>query len=320
MKKVHKRRLQQLIALVLIAAMLWQTDSLRYFSTAYAAETENMVAENIDAETDNELLSSEAASTEETAPVTIQGEVTSLRKEGEKHFRMSDGSFMAVSYGVPVHYQDADGNWVDYDNRLSASASGELYIAEDTEAAQTFKSTTSFYKDLSQGILFETTSGDTSVSMGIMDMTETVSLSATGEQELSRIGLEVLPFAEEEQKFLVQSFDRSTIADITVETDAMLNKQSKDADGDLKGWKTEELIPENLQDSVLYEEVFDDVDLLYTKFSNRIKEEIIVRNPQSFYSYDFSLDLSGVEPVLNEDGSIYLVDENDQIQYQIPAP
>ena len=34
----------------------------------------------------------------------VVGEVTEHRGEGEKHFRMEDGSFLAVNYRVPVHY------------------------------------------------------------------------------------------------------------------------------------------------------------------------------------------------------------------------
>ena len=34
----------------------------------------------------------------------VVGEVTEYRNESEKHFRMDDGSFIAVDYGVPVHY------------------------------------------------------------------------------------------------------------------------------------------------------------------------------------------------------------------------
>ena len=34
----------------------------------------------------------------------VLGELTDRRGENEKHFRMNDGSFIAVDYDVPVHY------------------------------------------------------------------------------------------------------------------------------------------------------------------------------------------------------------------------
>ena len=40
-----------------------------------------------------------------------------LREETVKHFRLDDGSYIAVQYGTPVHYED-NGQWVDYDNTL----------------------------------------------------------------------------------------------------------------------------------------------------------------------------------------------------------
>ena len=58
----------------------------------------------------------------ESHTVQIIGEVEGLREEGIKHFRLSDGSFVAVSYGLPVHFQNSGGQWIDIDNRLSLAA------------------------------------------------------------------------------------------------------------------------------------------------------------------------------------------------------
>ena len=48
----------------------------------------------------------------------IQYEETSLREENGKHFRLENGTMLAVSYPQPVHYQDEDGGWQEYDNTL----------------------------------------------------------------------------------------------------------------------------------------------------------------------------------------------------------
>lgn len=47
----------------------------------------------------------------EDVPVTLVGEVESLRTETEKHFRLSNGKNIAVAYGMPVHYKNAAGKW-----------------------------------------------------------------------------------------------------------------------------------------------------------------------------------------------------------------
>lgn len=54
---------------------------------------------------------------EQTAePLTVMGEVTELRTETEKHYRLSDGSYVAVDYGMPIHLEDSDGSWVDIEH------------------------------------------------------------------------------------------------------------------------------------------------------------------------------------------------------------
>ena len=59
----------------------------------------------------------------DAAPV-VTGEVEALRSENEKHYRLSDGSFIVVDYGMPVHYARGDSEnptWMDIDNTLAAS-------------------------------------------------------------------------------------------------------------------------------------------------------------------------------------------------------
>ena len=62
-------------------------------------------------------------------PAEVAFEEASLRGERVKHFRMGDGSYVAVQYDVPVHHQDADGQWQDIDNTLEPV--GQTYAVED---------------------------------------------------------------------------------------------------------------------------------------------------------------------------------------------
>ena len=50
----------------------------------------------------------------------IVSELTERRDECSKHFRMDDGTIMAVTYDMPVHYKNDKGKWVEYDNSLIA--------------------------------------------------------------------------------------------------------------------------------------------------------------------------------------------------------
>ena len=53
------------------------------------------------------------------APAEILGEDEALRSADTKHFYRADGSYTAVKYAAPVHYQPApDAQWEDIDNSL----------------------------------------------------------------------------------------------------------------------------------------------------------------------------------------------------------
>ncbi|MCL2508150.1 MAG: hypothetical protein FWF05_03120, partial [Oscillospiraceae bacterium] len=54
-----------------------------------------------------------------TSP-NITGEVEELREEFVKHFKFDDGSYTAVVYNEPVHYEDG-GEWKEVDNTLTLS-------------------------------------------------------------------------------------------------------------------------------------------------------------------------------------------------------
>ena len=49
----------------------------------------------------------------------IVGELTEQRDATTKYFRLNNGTYVAAIYDSPVHELDADGNWIEIDNRLS---------------------------------------------------------------------------------------------------------------------------------------------------------------------------------------------------------
>ena len=62
------------------------------------------------------LPAEDESSADENVPFIV-GEDDELRAESVKHFRLSDGSYLMVDYGTPVHYE-SDGDWLDIDNTL----------------------------------------------------------------------------------------------------------------------------------------------------------------------------------------------------------
>lgn len=95
-------------------------------------------------------ISAQATSTSQDTTVATEekpeiiGEDISKRDEKVKHFRMSDGSFMAVSYGTPVHFKDDSGNWQDINNTpiMATDAEGiETYQISNGDTSINFAST-----------------------------------------------------------------------------------------------------------------------------------------------------------------------------------
>ena len=269
-------KLFRLCSMLLVLTMLFNMLP----ATAFAADLSTTTADN-----------AAEPSSEETR---ILGEDESRRTATQKHFRMSDGSFMAVSYGIPVHYQDESGAWQEIDNRLSATANGSVYAARNGDAV------TAYAADLSTGQILTAAYGDVSVSMGIMDRGTTA-----GQMDMNASAQLV-------------TYDRESCAVLNQREDA--RDESLSTDGDSQGWTMEDIIPAGLNASVIYEDVFPGVDLQYTAFSHHIKEQIIVKEPQTSYRYDFSLSLDGLSAELNDDGSVTLENEDGETVYTIPAP
>ncbi len=239
---------------------------------------------------------------EEPYSLTVLGEVESLREEKIKHFRLSDGSFVAVAYGMPVHYQGQDGQWQDIDNSLLLEA--------DTLKTANENAPTAFSKNLTGGDIFTATQGDFSVSMSLLDSVDAARM-ISGK---ARMAAQDQAQAEPTAALPSRVFDRSVEAAVTDEVPTMLQLQEKFV------WDVQDVIPEKLQSSLVYRDVFPGIDLLYTAFGYNIKEQIVVNEPQDSYRFDFLLETGGLEAVLNEDGSISFLDDEGQAHYEIPMP
>ena len=77
---------------------------------------------------------------------------------------------------------------------------------------------------------------------------------------------------------------------------------------------------EKLSSSVIYRDILSGVDLEYELNGAGVKENIIIKERASSYTYSFELKLNGLSAVLEKDGSVSLLDESGDISYVIPAP
>ena len=222
---------------------------------------------------------------QEEAPVQLVGEMTESRTETEKHFRLSDGSFLAVQYGMPIHYEAEDGTWQDIDNSLTLR-NGSYY-------ANSGDVLTAFSENLSTGRVLTSSYGDVSVGMGLYSQ-------PSGQMELQALNPETPDVT------VTAQISEGPITDIPVQTSGK--------------WTAEQLIPENLSAEVLYEEVYPDVDLRYSLIGRDIKEQIVVKSPKESYSYPFFLQTEGATPTLQADGSVIISKADGTLAYTIPAP
>ena len=86
-------------------------------------------------------------------------EVTELREENVKHFRLADGSYVAAQYNYPVHYTDENGEFIDIDNRL----------VESNIEFTTNNSRVKFIKKITgNGNIFTLHENNTKISMGLV--------------------------------------------------------------------------------------------------------------------------------------------------------
>ena len=78
---------------------------------------------------------------------------------------------------------------------------------------------------------------------------------------------------------------------------------------------------DKLSGTIVYTDILPGVDLEYVVQPYQVKENIIVKEKQNEYTYSFTIKLNNLNAVLNEDGSVSIVDsENNEFVYEIPAP
>lgn len=121
MDKVWKKLISAFLALVMVFQL--------FPASALATEQEEPLDEDINWDMP------------EPEEPDVVGEVEELRDYTSKQFRLSDGSFAAVDYGVPVHYLDEEETWADVDNTLTFSASAGQFLSENGNEQRGFAGT-----------------------------------------------------------------------------------------------------------------------------------------------------------------------------------
>lgn len=283
----------------------------------------------------------EELAAEESMPADISFEVEALREENIKQFRMNDGSYIAVQYATPVHYEDENGQWQDIDNTLYFDSvnTAKVYSARNGQEYL------SFAANLQGGDLFSTSFGDYSVHLSLFgtsadaeeDVTQTTSpedstlnpetsesasvSEATEPMPKQGVSEITTPTTTEDASYSVTQSD-AVFAEKALQFHGAVEAQIQDG-SEAMSVSTEaetSFLPDTLSSSLLYENVYDSVDLKYEVFGYNIKESIIVNQPRDCYEFSFVMQLDSLMPIMQEDGSILLVDDEQTPIYIIPAP
>lgn len=101
----------KILSVFLSVLLVVQIAPMEIMANAYNEATVNENTENALDVPSDDIDGTESES-------EIIAEETSKREENVKHFRMSDGSYRAAQYDVPVHFM-LNGEWTDYDNTLT---------------------------------------------------------------------------------------------------------------------------------------------------------------------------------------------------------
>ena len=240
----------------------------------------------------------------EELPAQIVREVPELREESVKHFLCDDGSYIAATYAEPVHYNE-NGVWKEIDNRLilnsnKLSASGEPTYTTRAGLA------VSIPQNFADGQKITAENKGYEISFGIKADQAGVAIGrgasvVAADELMSNVGAQVSAAPQSVSSVVA---DAELTADVIEERNAEL------------------MLVENQAGAVQYRNILPSTNLEYAVTSSSVKESIVVREPQSEYKYYFDMDLDGLTPVENNDGSISLTESGDTANeiFWIEAP
>lgn len=88
----------------------------------------------------------------------------------------------------------------------------------------------------------------------------------------------------------------------------------------LKSVHCKNIAPKINQNEVLYQNIFDGVDLKYTIESNQVKETLIINKKRENYEFEFEMQLNGLNAEYDEESNRILLSKDGQTKYWIASP
>ncbi len=314
-----KMRFGRFLALLLVVALLIQLVPVSVLAQEAEYVEESFEADNFDVIGLAE--DSRQTSEESLKNAKILFEEEELREENVKHFRLDNGSYIAVQYGSPVHYEE-DGEWVDYDNTLR-----EVSTFDGTGVSHytvtNGDSTRVFAADANTEVLLALRKGNYSLSLTPVNEPDAeipVTPIPPVEMEIMGGDIGAEGDAQADQNVVISS------ENIQLAQPATVLCYSGSGDVETNALSAEEtslyaqVQPKAMYSALEYVDALNGATLRYENYGNIVKESIVIDVPQETYSYSFILETEGMTPTLLEDGSIILTATDGEIIYTIPAP
>ncbi len=258
------KRFTRLIATLLCILLFTQT-----FSTyALPLQTEELITQTETESTD-------------VVPIT---ELTELRTENAKHYRMSDGTYQLITYPQPVHYQKED-EWVEIDQTL---------VADGTRVAP---------RSSPMNISFGLNQSDSLISMQDPETGSILTFDPIGRKNTFATAALL---DEKVNMTKISPAQTAAPAAIDAEAEVKLNPRN---------------VGKKLANRITYNDILTNVDLQYDLNATRLKESILIKSAVGNHVYSFRVAGADYRLVLEEDQSISVYrKEDDSLAYVIASP
>ena len=222
----------------------------------------------------------------ETADITavVSAEMTAKRREFEKHFLLSDGSFIAVCYAEAIHYKNADGKWEEVDNRLFADRDGRIRNNYDGFVV-------SFADSANDNRLVSMTKDAYTISWSLLVKGE---FSETDKQGSS---------CASKAEYTNRSEEKTVIGKNAAEAEKIIISKSYG----------------KLSYSKLFEEA-PEISAEYTVFHNKIEEDIIINAPTKVREFVVTVQNGGFDAVLCDDGIVEFRNPEGKAEFVFGVP
>jgi len=282
MKKLRKL-VKPIISLLVILSMVLS------LPTSVIAQT--MITESIDSISMSDSTSDEA----DVVQGNIIGEDISKRDEFTKYFITDAGTTIAAQYAIPVHYKDDNDEYVDYDNSLTST---QIIVSDSTTDEATKDEVSSYSLRDTEG-----TSQAEEILVNKKSDTKVSHYKKSGRANLIEI----------ERDGYVISWGYSGANVVTAQEKA--NKTSENLTGN-----DAYLVLPNLSSTVLYENIYNNVDLEVINSTAGVKENLILKAANTKNVFKIEYNIGDLTAESTDAHTIELKDSSGKVVYIISAP